>query len=160
MNENLLQALMKNRRDEMRQIWCGADGLPAPATGGGSAAHQSPVFGGGHQFDSPFGNFGADSQHGLLRTASPSSSSHHHHLQHHQHPQQSQLQHLQQQQQQQQQHHQMMMAAPSPSFSLTPLHIGSRRDDDVMEEDDEEEDDIVGESRDSESPISDIEIAT
>jgi hypothetical protein len=56
------------------------------------------------------------------------------------------------------------VAAPSPSFSLTPLHLQEEEDqeDGGIEEEEEleEEDDIVGEPRDdSESPISDIEIA-
>jgi hypothetical protein len=52
------------------------------------------------------------------------------------------------------------VAAPSPSFSLTPLHL-QEEDGGIEEEEElEEEDDIVGDPRDdSESPISDIEIA-
>jgi hypothetical protein len=55
------------------------------------------------------------------------------------------------------------VAAPSPSFSLTPLHLQEEEDQEdggIEEEELEEDDDIVGELRDdSESPISDIEIA-
>jgi hypothetical protein len=52
------------------------------------------------------------------------------------------------------------VAAPSPSFSLTPLHLEEEDGGIEEEEEVEEDDDIVGEPRDdSESPISDIEIA-
>ena len=146
---------MKNRRDEMRQIWCGNDGPPGSNQ---PPFDAKPFAGGGHPFDSsssPFAGFGAEHPLGLA-------SSHHQHLQQqHRQQQQQQLHHLQQQQQQQQ-HQQLMTAASSsaqssPSFSLTPLHIGRREDDGIDDEDDE---DIVEDSRDSESPISDIEIAT
>jgi hypothetical protein len=151
---------MKNRRDEMRQIWCGTDGPPGQPSAAMAQSFDTKPFGGGgggggHQFDSsPFAAaFVGTDNSTALGLPSTAVSPHHlqqQQLQHHNRHQQHQLHQLQQ--------HQLMAAAPSPSFSLTPLHIGRGGEDEG--EDEEEDDDIVEDSRDSESPISDIEIAS
>jgi hypothetical protein len=138
---------MKNRRDEMRQIWCGTEGPPGQPVTAVAQSFDTKPFGGGHQFDgSPFAAAFADNNT-ALGLSTTVGSPHHLPQQHNRH----------QQQLHQMQQHQLMATAPSPSFTLTPLHIGRREDEG---EDEEEEDDIVEESRDSESPISDIEIAS